>query len=160
MLKNRIRIFGKILLRMVFTVIGATLILTTYSYVYSRLNYEYHFNDNWRYELAKRFGDIFQTIFFGLSILLSLYYLCILIFKNRLKDGKRRMLFLLSLSFIIFFLFMSTWGNPFSHLNFFEILLACMKMLLFGLVIFFVDYLTLKLLDNMPKNNTSHEKSI
>ena len=158
MLKNRIRIFGKILLRMIITVIGASLILATYSYGYSRLNYKYHFNDNWRYELAKRFGDLFQTIFFGLSILLSFYYVCILIFENGLKDGTKRMLFLLCLSFIIFFLFMSTWGNPFSGLNFFDILLACIKVLLIDFVIFFVDYLTLKLLDTIPENNASYGK--
>lgn len=156
MLIDKIKRFRKLFLRMFITLIMSTLILTTYSYLYSRLNYKYHLNSNWRYELAKRFGDTFQTIAFGLLVLLSIYYLMLLIFVNPLKNVKKRLLFFLFLSFIVFLLFMSTWGNPFSRLNFLNTLLACLKMLLLGLVIFFVDYLTINLLNK--KNNTSDEK--
>lgn len=148
MLINRNKIL-KILVRMVITVIVTTLILTSFSYLYGRLNYKYHFNPDWRYELANRFGDLFQTIFFVFTILFAVYYLMLLAFSNALKNTKKRLLFFLSLSFIVFLLFMSTWGRPFAGLNFLDTLLACLKLLLLGLIVFFVDYLTMKFLNKI-----------
>lgn len=151
MLKNKIQNLTFGLLRILSTWFFSTLILTVYSFVYSRLNYKYHFNKNWRYELANRWGDLFNTISFGLLILLAMYYLVIFLFPKSFDKTRNRLIFLLVLSFAIFFYFMSMWGNPFNGLDFFEILFAIVKLLLFGLAIFFVDYLSRKFFNVFDK---------
>ena len=131
----------------------STLIFSTYLFIQSRLNYEFKFHENWRYERNYTFSDLFMTSSLGFLIICLLYFTCISIFKIKLRSFKSRSIFSAIITILILLSFASLWGNPFRNVNILYSLFIISLMALNGLSIAFTDNIIQKWLEKLNNIN-------
>lgn len=139
-----------LIIRFLFTWFLLTILFSIYTYISSRLNYKYKFNENWRYELSYKYNDIFKTVSFGFFIFCLLYFMSLHIFQNALRKVRSRMIFSIFLTIILSIGFTSLWGNPFKNQSIFESVLVIVRFGLIGFFLCVIDYFVQQLFK--PKN--------